>query len=86
MSVAERFGANLKRCRRRVRLSQEQVAVRAGLHRSEIGMLENGQRTPRIDTLMRVCAAVEAKPGDLLAGIEWVPRLSASGSFYVACP
>jgi transcriptional regulator with XRE-family HTH domain len=32
--VAERFGENLRRVRRREGLSQEQLAIRASLHRS----------------------------------------------------
>ena len=84
MTVAERFGANLKRCRKRARLSQVEVADRAGLHRTEIGFLEQGKRKPRIDTLVKLSAAVEADVGELLAGIDWVPRNSTGGSFYVA--
>jgi transcriptional regulator with XRE-family HTH domain len=38
--VAERFGDNLRRTRRREGLSQEQLAARASLHRTEIGRLE----------------------------------------------
>jgi transcriptional regulator with XRE-family HTH domain len=83
VTPAERFGLNLLRCRRRVRLSQEQAAIRAGLHRTEIGFLENGRRTPRIDTLMRLCAAVEAAPAELLDGIEWLPGQSHGGRFSI---
>lgn len=84
MTVAERFGANLRRCRKRARLSQEEVAARASLHRTAVGMLENAQRLPRIDTLVKLAAAVEAPVDELLAGIEWVPRNPQGGSFYVA--
>lgn len=84
MTVGERFGANLRRCRKRARLSQEEVAARASLHRTAIGMLEAGQRKPRIDTLVKLAAAVEAPVDELLAGIDWVPRNSTGGSFYVA--
>lgn len=83
MTVAERFGANLLRCRRRVRLSQEQTAVRALLHRTEIGLLEHGERVPRIDTLMKLAGALEVAPGELLAGIEWLPGPGVRpGRFY----
>jgi len=84
VTVAERFGHNLRRCRKRARLSQEEVAARAGLHRTEIGKLEAGERRARIDTLMKLTAAVESSPDELLAGIDWVPRASGGGSFYVA--
>ena len=83
MNVAERFGRNLFMCRRRAGLSQGQLAARAALHRTEIGLLESGRRTARVDTLMKLTGALEADPRDLLRGIEWQPveseRFHASG-------
>lgn len=73
MSVAERFGRNLFMARRRAGLSQEQLAVRAEVHRSEVGLLEHGRRVARIDTLLRLSGALEADPADLLRGIAWLP-------------
>jgi transcriptional regulator with XRE-family HTH domain len=84
VTIGERFGANLHRCRKRARLSQEEVAARASLHRTEVGFLEQGKRKPRIDTLVKLAAAVDAPVDELLAGIDWVPRNSTGGSFYVA--
>jgi transcriptional regulator with XRE-family HTH domain len=84
VTIGERFGENLRRCRRRARLSQEEVAIRASLHRTAIGMLEAGHRKPRIDTLLKLAAAVEADVDELLAGIDWVPRNPKGGDFYVA--
>lgn len=67
------FGENLRRTRRRVGLSQEELGWRSSLHRTEVGLLERGARTPRIDTLIKLaCALVE--PGVLLAGIDWMPE------------
>ena len=83
MNVAERFAANLVRCRRRVGISQEELADRASLHRTAIGLLETGERVPRVDTLMKLAGALEVDPLELLAGIEWQPaesdRFRASG-------
>lgn len=83
MNIAERFGRNLFMCRRRAGLSQEQLAARTALHRTEIGLLESGKRTARVDTLMKLTGALEADPRDLLRGIEWQPveseRFHASG-------
>jgi len=68
------FAANVKRCREVTDLSQEEVGVRAGLHRTEIGLLERGERVPKIDTLIKLAVALEVDPAQLLAGIEWVPE------------
>jgi len=71
MNVAEQFGENLRRLRRRADLSQEEAAVRASLHRTEISHLERGQRIARVDTVAKLAAALEVDPGDFFAGIEW---------------
>lgn len=79
--IAGCFGSNLRRCRRRAGLSQEAVAIRASLHRTEVGLLERGERIPRIDTAIKLASAVEAEFGDLIAGICWHPGESHTGSF-----
>jgi transcriptional regulator with XRE-family HTH domain len=80
-AVAERFGDNLRRVRCREGLSQEELAVRASLHRTEIGKLENTERVPRIDTLIRLAGAMAVAPAELLDGIAWVPRPDRGGAF-----
>jgi len=71
--VAERLGDNLRRTRRRAGLSQEQVAIRASLHRTEIGLLERGGRVARVDTLIQLAGAMSVHPAELLDGIGWTP-------------
>jgi transcriptional regulator with XRE-family HTH domain len=79
--VAGRFGENLRRIRRREGLSQERLGKRASLHHTEIGLLERGERTCRIDTLIRIAGAMAVHPADLLDGIVWVPGREIEGSF-----
>lgn len=79
--VAARFGKNLARARRREALSQEELAIRASLHRTEIGMLEHGERVARIDTVIKLSGAMAIEPAELLAGIHWTPPDSAGGGF-----
>ena len=81
--MAERFGRNLLTARRRAGFSQEELAAFAALHRTEIGLLENGRRVPRIDTLVKIAACLAVPAGDLLAGIDWVPRMPSEGSYLV---
>jgi transcriptional regulator with XRE-family HTH domain len=80
-AVARRFGENLARCRRRADLSQEELGVRASLHRTEIGMLEHGMRVARIDTLVKLAGAMNIPPGDLVEGIHWTVGETSSGQF-----
>ncbi len=81
--VAIQFGANLKRCRHRAAMSQEELGRLASLHRTEIGMLEQGTRLARVDTLMKLAGALSISPVELLEGIDWVPARRTEGSFSV---
>jgi transcriptional regulator with XRE-family HTH domain len=81
MEVARRFGANLRHIRKRSGLSQEELGVRAGLHRTAIGLLENGARTPRIDTLVKLSTALDISPAELIEGIVWEPGEASPGRF-----
>lgn len=84
LDVARRFGANLRRVRRRADLSQEEVGARASLHRTEIGLLERGARVPRIDTLVKLSAALGVRIDcALLEGIGWSPASTRPGAFTV---
>jgi transcriptional regulator with XRE-family HTH domain len=84
LAVAGRFGENLRRVRKREDLSQEKLARRASLHRTEIGLLEKGIRVCRIDTLIRLAGAMAVPPGELLDGIDWVPGPETDGTFAFA--
>jgi DNA-binding XRE family transcriptional regulator len=79
--VAQRFGDNLRRIRRRKGLSQDELAARASLHRTEIGMLENGQRVARITTMIQLAGAMDVDPAELIAGIGWSPGGVLDGNF-----
>jgi transcriptional regulator with XRE-family HTH domain len=81
--VALKFGRNLHRCRRRAAMSQEELGGLASLHRTEIGMLENGTRLARVDTLMKLAGALAVSPAELLEGIEWIAGNPAEGSFSI---
>jgi transcriptional regulator with XRE-family HTH domain len=84
VEIAQRFGRNLVRCRKRADLSQEELGFRASLHRTEIGMLERGIRLARIDTLIKLSGALGIPPTDLLVGLDWTPGGPRLGQFTVA--
>lgn len=81
MSLAERFGRNLARCRKQVGLSQEEAAVRASLHRTAVGQIERGERVARVDTLVKLAGALGVTPADLLDGLDWEPGETRLGRF-----
>jgi len=81
VTVAERFGQNLAHQRKLARISQEDLGLRANLHRTEISLLERGQRIPRIDTLVKLAASLDVKPDALLADISWKPGEFSPGRY-----
>jgi transcriptional regulator with XRE-family HTH domain len=81
MDIAARFGENMRRCRKQLGVSQEELGIRASLHRTEISTLERGFRLPCIDTLVKLAGALEVSPDDLLDGMVWKPRERRRGGF-----
>lgn len=82
--MAEQFGRNLAYCRRRAKLSQEELSVRASLHRTAVGMLERGERVPRIDSLVKLAGSLGISAAELLDGLEWSPGETVYGSFQLS--
>jgi transcriptional regulator with XRE-family HTH domain len=68
-----RFGANLARCRAGAGISQEELSFRASIHRTEVSLLERGERMPRVDTALRIAGSLGVPLGNLTVGLEWQP-------------
>jgi transcriptional regulator with XRE-family HTH domain len=84
-AAAERLGRNVLKARRRAAFSQEELGAMASLHRTEIGLVESGQRLPRVDTLIKLASALGVDAAELLEGVDWiVPAPTRPGSFAVA--
>lgn len=81
MVVADQLGVNLAYCRKRAKLSQEELAVMASLHRTAVGQIERGERVCRVDTLIKLAGSLDIPPGDLLDGMGWDPGGTRIGQF-----
>lgn len=81
MAMADRLGANLANCRKRAKLSQEELAVRASLHRTAVGQLERGERVARVDTLIKLAGSLGIPPEELLDGMSWEPGGTRLGRY-----
>jgi transcriptional regulator with XRE-family HTH domain len=78
VSPGIRFGANLRWGRERVGLSQEALALKAGVDRAAISVFEHGLRDPNLRTLLKLARAMEIPPAVLLNGVEGAPNPSKS--------
>jgi transcriptional regulator with XRE-family HTH domain len=74
MTPQERFAANLRRARLAAGLSQEELGYRCDLHRTEVSLLERAGREPRLATIVKLAAVLESSPGELCAGVSWMPK------------
>jgi len=74
MDKRDRFAANLRRAREAAGISQEVLAERCEVHRTEISLLERGGREPRLGTMVKLAVALGTTPEALCAGIAWDPK------------
>jgi transcriptional regulator with XRE-family HTH domain len=86
VTIAERFAHNLRSARRGVSLSQEELAMLTEMHRTEISLLENAKRTPRLDTLVKLVCALNVSPEELMEGLIWRPNFKTYGYWEVTDP
>ena len=70
MEPHERFGANLRRERTRVGLSQEALGHACDIHPTEVSRLERAVREPRLSTIVRLARGLGVPPVDLLKGVR----------------
>lgn len=77
--VAAILGPRIRRIRRGLDMSQENMADNAQIHRTQITAIEWGEQLPRIDTLIRLAGGLGVSPSTLLDGIVWEVRGSRPG-------
>lgn len=66
------FGARLRQERQRVGISQEDLADRAGLHRTYVGAVERGERNISLGSMVTLADALNVPLTDLLVGLDSV--------------
>jgi transcriptional regulator with XRE-family HTH domain len=70
-AVREQLARNLCARRKQLGLSQEALAERCDLDRTEISLLERSRRSPKLDTIVVLARALElGSVGELLEGIR----------------
>lgn len=69
MKSKVRFGVVLQQYRQVAGISQEELAHRAGLHRTYISQLERGLKSPTLDVVFTLAPALKVPAKKFLADI-----------------
>jgi transcriptional regulator with XRE-family HTH domain len=61
-----KFGDNIRSLRLKQNMSQEELAAKAGVHRTYIGMIERGEKNATLDSIRKLAEALGLEPHELL--------------------
>jgi len=64
--IQKNFGDKVRELRKQKSLSQEELALRSGLHRTYIRDIERGSRNVSIKNIEKIAKALGVRPSDLL--------------------
>ena len=64
------FGERVRARRLELGMSQEALGEVAGLHRTYVSSLERGHRNVALINIVRLAAALDVDPADLVGGIK----------------
>lgn len=70
MDIQQKLALNLRRIRVAKNISQDELALRAGVERAYVGHIERGTKNPTIKTVEKLSEALECAASELLADTE----------------
>ena len=70
MDPAISFGRVLRRLRKEAGLSQEQLALEAGIERNFVSLIERGVNQPSIRVIFKLARALDIPASEMLAIVE----------------
>ncbi len=68
--AAAEFGARVRKRRVELGKTQEQLAADSDVHWSFLGQVERGRRNLTLHNILKVAAALDVDPGDLMRGLR----------------
>lgn len=75
MRLEESLGEVLRAARKKQGLSQEKLALEAGVERNYVSLLELGRNSPSVGMLFKLCKVLDLPPSAVLAQVEQRVRL-----------
>ena len=68
--LSKKFGKQIKIERIKQDISQEKLAELSDLHRTTLGIIENGKTSPTLDSIAKIANALNIKLSELFKNIE----------------
>ncbi|MCB8748931.1 helix-turn-helix domain-containing protein [Rhodoferax sp. U2-2l] len=78
-AVIDAFATTLKKIRRQQRMTQEELADKASLDRTFIGLLETGRRQPTLSVICALAYALDETPSQLVKNAVELAEMADSG-------
>jgi len=66
--IIVKFGNKVRDERKKLGISQEELAARAGVHRTYIGMLERAEKNITLENIDKICKALGLNISDFFSG------------------
>jgi len=76
MVIRRIFAKNLRKARALRKISQEGLALEAGIERTYVGLLEREKSSPTIDMVAKLARVLKMRPDELLRDRRKPPRRS----------
>ncbi len=70
MSSSVAFGRVVRTARQKLGISQEELADRCELHRNAIGLIERGERSLSLDTILAIADGLGISASRLVSSVE----------------
>lgn len=58
MDMTEEIGLRIRKYRKELKLTQEALSKKCGLHSTYIGQIERGEKNPSIESIFKICKAL----------------------------
>jgi transcriptional regulator with XRE-family HTH domain len=68
--ICRAFGAWVRELRRRRKVSQVDLAARAGISATYLSEIEQGERNPTVAVVVRLARALDTKPTQLMSRLD----------------
>lgn len=65
-TIYKRVGSNIRKFRKRNGISQERLALKAGVDPKSVVKIEAGERNPTLKTIKKIASVLGVDPVDLL--------------------